>query len=105
MNFFLMVLFRKDLRFRILKICLLIGDELELVCDVGGVVDICIMVYVWVWLLFKKEKEVGFCSCVCIVNKRDVYLIEFVLEMDYLWFKCVCGWYFVFDVFFLDSIF
>lgn len=61
-----------------------------------------ILVFVRLRPMANKEKEAGSKSCVKIVNKRDVYLIEFAHESDYLRLKRLKGRHFTFDASFPD---
>ena len=62
-----------------------------------------ILVFVRLRPMSRKEKEAGSRSCVKIVNRKEVFLMEFASENDYLRLKRVRDSHFCFDSVFPDS--
>ncbi|XP_057847180.2 kinesin-like protein KIN-8A [Cryptomeria japonica] len=63
-----------------------------------------IMVYVRVRPLSKKEEEAGARNCVCVANKKDLFLKDFVNDNDYLRLKRDGDRQYTFDAVFDPSV-
>ncbi|XP_059644079.1 kinesin-like protein KIN-8A [Cornus florida] len=77
-------------------------QELETISEKTDTIGSRILVFVRLRPMSKKEKEAGSRCCVRIVNRREIYLTEFVTETDYLRLKRVRGRHFTFDASFPD---
>lgn len=84
-----------------------VGGKLEAAGEVGAgtaeAVESRILVFVRLRPMSRKEKEAGSRSCVKIVNRKEVLLMEFASENDYLRLKRVRDSQFCFDSVFPDS--